>query len=901
MAIQKIQGEQPFQVLATNFSIGPSNEGYTLQISANGNDYSDLFSVGANVTRMVTGVANGSYYRLSGNNSEVSINWRTQCNDGGSGGGSGSGSTVSVNQILSAGTEIAQISVDGVPTSLYAPEGGEGGDYMVVSELPASAEEGQLFYVPEHIQTTTYSGTALDCSAISEGFCFWVKRISDNNEIVTVYRSGTDFHWGWTNDGEYHMKTDAEVPIRYQTDNANGIFNIWVLGEGYYLDLTSDVASAATADYSYSVTVADTTYRYLDNQFVMEPAAITYNVSSGTTVAEWTALYNKLLIMTEEQRANVSLLYIGDRILPSTDNGTYVKFLYNEFVADIFYFNGIAQSFGGSAEYTAPVAAKIAIRSGDAPSITWSQLTVGLNIEVDPSTHNLSLYSRDYTWFSIFRTLAKPTENDIPVAVKLNYKRKHFNATTISDANEAFIALNEVYDGVRYEAEWRLVNDNQAPTLLYWKESPVYQIVSSLTDVGVNTVTFEDSKLTLPQSFITSLTGETDLLIYGGYPEDASNIPIKLTSDGTNVNMYWGEQYNTGGTYTFVASGACANGTTIVYNNQGDFTCAISTSGSDYVFTLSSPWGDVAPSPFYIAEVISYTEGQLVYTKDTHKLQVYDDDGWNEVGAGGGDGLVHLETLSGATGETNVVYECDDELFWWNENAGNIGKWIIPFYRGSNNANTTAIFRYSAVDEITTLVSGTSFTIKIDTNRDILFSSTTVSADTVAVGETKDLYYASYSYISVKNEGNNVHIYNAKDTHLTVKYVFDGAVASPHWELASKDCLPLPKVFTTAQDTAAKIPVVKQQEGYIVGWDIAAKRTFKLNGSGIGSYWNAGYTGEISFYAPSTSGTVGQVLTSNGNAEPQWATMIKAVQITSADYEALATKDANTLYLIVDE
>ena len=87
--IHKIQGEQPFQVLASNFSIGPSNEGYTLQISSDGKNYSDLFSVGANVTRMVTGVANGSFYRLSGNASEVTVNWREQCSDGGSGGGTG--------------------------------------------------------------------------------------------------------------------------------------------------------------------------------------------------------------------------------------------------------------------------------------------------------------------------------------------------------------------------------------------------------------------------------------------------------------------------------------------------------------------------------------------------------------------------------------------------------------------------------------------------------------------------------------------------------------------------------------------------------------------------------------------------------------------------------------------
>ena len=89
---QTIVAAQPFQILASNFSISPSNENYTLQISANGTDYSDLFTVSAGQTKMVTNVANGSYYRLSGNESEVVINWRTQCDDGQGGGGGGTGS-----------------------------------------------------------------------------------------------------------------------------------------------------------------------------------------------------------------------------------------------------------------------------------------------------------------------------------------------------------------------------------------------------------------------------------------------------------------------------------------------------------------------------------------------------------------------------------------------------------------------------------------------------------------------------------------------------------------------------------------------------------------------------------------------------------------------------------------
>lgn len=83
----KIKGEAPFQVLSSNFTISPSNEGYTLQISADGRNYSNLFSVSSGVTRLVTDVAPNSYYRLLGNRSDVVVNWMKTCTTGGGGGG----------------------------------------------------------------------------------------------------------------------------------------------------------------------------------------------------------------------------------------------------------------------------------------------------------------------------------------------------------------------------------------------------------------------------------------------------------------------------------------------------------------------------------------------------------------------------------------------------------------------------------------------------------------------------------------------------------------------------------------------------------------------------------------------------------------------------------------------
>lgn len=83
----KIINEQPFQVLSSNFTIGPSSSGYDLMFSADGVEYSKLFTVGANTNRQVTQVAAGSYYFLSGNTDTVTVNWMKDCG-GGSGGGS---------------------------------------------------------------------------------------------------------------------------------------------------------------------------------------------------------------------------------------------------------------------------------------------------------------------------------------------------------------------------------------------------------------------------------------------------------------------------------------------------------------------------------------------------------------------------------------------------------------------------------------------------------------------------------------------------------------------------------------------------------------------------------------------------------------------------------------------
>lgn len=76
MARIKIKGEQPFQVLAHSFAATPSAEGYTLNYSANGEEYTAWEeATPANETLVVNGVAKLMYFKLVGNQSDVEINF----------------------------------------------------------------------------------------------------------------------------------------------------------------------------------------------------------------------------------------------------------------------------------------------------------------------------------------------------------------------------------------------------------------------------------------------------------------------------------------------------------------------------------------------------------------------------------------------------------------------------------------------------------------------------------------------------------------------------------------------------------------------------------------------------------------------------------------------------------
>ena len=89
-------------------------------------------------------------------------------------------------------------------------------------------------------------------------------------------------------------------------------------------------------------------------------------------------------------------------------------------------------------------------------------------------------------------------------------------------------------------------------------------------------------------------------------------------------------------------------------------------------------------------------------------------------------------------------------------------------------------------------------------------------------------------------------------------------------------------------------------EGIITGSTGPAYQSSQnINGSNYTFYRNTNAALPASF-APTTAGTKGQPLLSNGSGAPQWGAY-KFVFCSQSDYDALTTKDATTIYFIVDE
>lgn len=928
----KIQGQNPFQILSTNFSIGPSNEGYTLQISADGNDWSDLFSVGANTTRMVTGVASGSYYRMNGNNSEVTVNWRTQCNDGGSGGGSGAQGPQG-------------------PQGFQGPAGG-GGDSAQTMTLINNAIANNNANLEDGDPIVGMAKQLYSPDGITSDGLFAYRTTAGDEDVST---------------GPAELRKvegNATYPETQYSDDAD-LIRSGVAVEGF----SADVAWGQTGGWENWVSTADSISKnvqkikfsrtsnsgqiYVSVRYYNASTPIDYQVGLNYTTTGITVYDNKATAVTSTQLVfdgsggNVQgvINYDGTDIIAEITGGSAVSKCLKSWDTNpgatgdqyIWDFLDIPNDIPiGSSEYT----------------YDGSAWTPSLPQAITAMTLNGSTYVPESgDEITITRTVSKSGSTVYPapetfVALGLNSFKKEgneinftpfedFKIVVIDEGADYNLASDESYNVYAIKAVTGLSNGyviyHKSGSSISWAgvgdeaESPD-MIFSATVHTSTYDIVYPTAQF--PYIVFSAKKDEENMICvhprWSGYRDEeyedysesvidlsALNEDCPLLSVGTTKNIWDLENQQlivniesmpyTAQAVEDLIDGGKVLGTDFDFDENyiyyvSDDPEVINIefnnkyTANDFSVELFSDGNDIISMPVY-AE--TYYMNNLV-----DKLRRM-------------NGLVHLDNLDG-TGNENTVYECDGLLWFWSDNGGTVAEWTdrmtdsnFGAYRGyglifSHIPNGQTLFEakyiYDGDENYKSFKMSGSTLVMTNTGGTVLSACT--------VGETKDFRTRSNnssSYlVKVKVEKHWIG-FEIVGNH-SLRNLWDGTVSGGHFGIVDHTNYPY---MAISNDTGiarwnSKGQVIAKDTGYgtknlyfnATGTSSNSRLTVLTNGTG---------NGPDHIFGPDNGGTAGQILTSNGNAAPVWSNWIKSVKITSDAYEALDPKDPNTLYLIVDE
>ena len=890
--IQKVTGAQPFQVNASNFSIGPSNEGYTLQISANGVDYSDLFTVGANTTRMVTGVANGSFYRLSGNESEVAINWNKQCSDG-SGGGSGAqgpqgpqgyqgpagaGDPQEVQDMIDA--SILGFSAEleegdpivGMAAQLYSPDGvesvGEFNYRTTAGSEDVNSGDAELRVIGGN--STYPAATYNDSASLSRG---------GEPETGFTY----DIEWG---------NFRSEVEFQNNTDISNYGAKI-VMAEGVQAGvfvhfLTSDNLNIGVR-YTNGQWVVDMNCTLIDtNQFSFNNGLITCTtgdtVSATATITGGTAIWVR--VWGDNKACDKYLMTLGEDIPNDIAYGT------NDYeYSDSAWTPSLPQALrnmqlDGNA-YSPEEGGVITIvrsisKSGSASYPDAKHfVALGLNSFSKDGDTEISSFSEDVDGYFVVIKAVAGLENGY-VAYSEN-------------SGLTYVGICATADGAPDTASTVF---GETVSVAYPTSEKPYLIIGT-TDIdglcvhprwsGIKDEEYEEYSESVV--VLSAVTADCPLYSVG---DVRNTIDLK---NGKAYKRIYTESYTSAAVDALIEDGKVL-GTDFDFDENLIYIVG-EVSASD--ITVEYKYKDNDFSVEYFADNSGITANKVFaetyyMTNLVDKLRRMSSD------------FKHLDSLN-ADGETGITYEYNGTLMTWNPDSGYTAEWLKPIQNTGDDEGTGLIF--TNIPDGTTLFdikASSGDWRKVAYSGDTLYLTETAGTVVCAVTVGNSFIFETQMYGNIRRvygiyEKNYLGFRRASSTQL--QNVWDGKVNGGHYELVDKYNYPY---LGSSSDQGTGIPVwnglgqVVRSAGGVSTKNIYINTTGSSSSNRTSFYTNGTNNGPDRFFVPVTGGDQGQILTSAGsNAAPTWATMIKSVKISSDDYEALTTKDPNTLYLIVDE
>lgn len=944
----QIQGEQPFQILATNFSIGPSENGYTLQISADGKNYSDLFSVGANVTRMVTGVSSGSYYRLKNNTGKVAVNWERQCNDGGSGGGSYILPVASETTL--GGIKVGEgLSIDG--NGVLSSQGGGSIDSGAVLSLVNSAitdfsndlQEGEpivgmakQLYSPDGVDVEAayiYRTTGGDKDVSTgvaelrklEAYSVYPEKSYDDSATLT--RGGEEvegfeaiFEWG--DFSEWEEKSFAEIPnysattktARFDLTKGTGI-PAFICSNNNYYNWSYQTQGGSLSVWEHCTDNGDGTYTLND-------------IPNGW--AEYDGTY--LTIHLED--TDVTVVRMSDF------SYEYGDILFTSTIPNDIPFGESTYTYDDSTSAWTP---------------TLPQAVASMTLNSDPYepedgdeiTITRSVYAEE---------VARHSFPEKFVALGLNSFDKDVN-----ERPEGWVSLTQLEDNGddTYTVTINAVTDLNDGYVIYSETSAITEVTmlnddgATLEDYGIEdkVITGETISIAYPYTadealgifhYIRITTTDIDTLcvhprwsgymdeVYEPYTESVVDL-YDMVGEGDGeiieADFFYPRDYmwsvgNVRNTVDLV------NNTFTMYVKQSEYSQEAieqliedgKVLGVDFDFDDNNIY-EVMDEPMIYNNLSGITyryeanDFSVEYWVDIDSQIMAE----NKIGCENyymnnlvdklrrmKSDYVILDNLDGQ-GEEGVIYNYGDQLFVWNNNSGYTGEWTSSF----GNAQWNNIgFRFGAIPEGQKILEFKDYSgsvwrsVNYEGGNLVLRENDSTFVQSAATGTVT--YFSTYNNsgrgLRVKFEKNYIG-FTQNNQYISYQNVWDGSVNGGHFVPVENTNYPY---FYEGGSGIA----TWNEKGQIIRGEGINRKWFQINGSSYRHRIEMSYFGENSFpsniWAPTTVGTSGQVLVSSGDADtaPTWATMIKAVQITSDAYDALVqagTTDPNVLYLIVDE
>ena len=510
------------------------------------------------------------------------------------------------------------IDQDGV----ISAQGGGSGGYNVVDTLPetGSATEGALYYLKAYVESVDYRGISISTTS-SEGYVAHIYDGEGNEK--SVYISGTDFHWGYQNDGQYHKKDDAE--FWYKTNNANKTINVYLPDDTWTVTLEEGATSAETSPYTVQIPHDAQTYRFNGTGYTVaggyDDIYLYFDYNDKDNSEKRQALADSISAVQPENRKNIRLFVsnLSYNYIGSLADGQYILFMPTWEYGNGIRFTASILPYNGGAARCNPVFMDCSIDFSGGVDFEMVQAPSLFVLNVDPVNHSLN--SNGESWMVISRTVNDG--NNLRPIIQLSYGDTTFNAVCKSNFNDSFIYLDAKHEGINLHGVWS--TNDEGSSLIEWSENPdSYQSVSGLSNAGKDTASFLSGIYSVPANIITSLTGETELFVNIVY--DAK---CRVTTDGTAIKMY-GE--DGAGGWVLRGSGTWADssiGTTdIGYNPQIN---SITTGSTTYQFRFvyadyQEPGKTISKTPFY-----QPFEGLLAFDQSNSSLNLYAGGQWRTI------------------------------------------------------------------------------------------------------------------------------------------------------------------------------------------------------------------------------------------------------------------------------